>query len=71
MEGKETFQHAGGSDFHYIPALNENDDWIHAMTQIALENLQGWVSAEWDNEKAKNDNALRQSRAETIKNALI
>ena len=41
------------------------------MTQIALENLQGWVSAEWDNEIAKSDNALTQSRAAAIKSALI
>ncbi len=55
MEGKEIFQHAGGGEYHYIPALNENEAWIHAMTQIALENLQGWVSADWDAEQAKKD----------------
>ena len=64
MEGKEIFQHAGGGEYHYIPALNENDAWIHAMTKIALENLQGWVSAEWDAEAAK------QVAESTKKNAL-
>lgn len=43
MEGKHIFQSNGGGEYIYIPALNENDAWIHAMTQIALENLQGWV----------------------------
>lgn len=66
MEGKETFQHAGGIDYHYIPALNQNNDWILAMTQIVLENLHGWVSAEWDNTQAKNDNLLTKSRAKEI-----
>ena len=70
MEGKETFQHAGGRDYHYIPALNENDDWIHAMTQIALENLQGWVSADWDAPQETVNNNLTKSRAESIKNSL-
>lgn len=48
MEGKVIFQSNGGGEYHYIPALNENDAWIHAMTAIALENLTGWVSTEQD-----------------------
>ena len=71
MEGKEIFQHAGGSTYHYIPALNENDDWIHGMTQIALENLQGWVHTEWDDTQAKTDNAMTQSRADALKNVQL
>lgn len=50
MEGKAIFQSNGGGAYHYIPALNESEPWIHAMTAIALENLQGWVTAEWDSE---------------------
>jgi len=48
MEGKTSFLQNGGGEFHYIPALNEREDWIHAMCDIALENLQGWVSQDWD-----------------------
>ncbi|MGH8719271.1 MAG: ferrochelatase [Burkholderiales bacterium] len=44
IEGKTVFLLAGGCEFHYIPCLNERDDWLHALTQIALENLSGWVS---------------------------
>ncbi|MGQ0442275.1 MAG: ferrochelatase [Methylophilaceae bacterium] len=53
IEGKHLFQSNGGGEYNYISALNENDAWIHAMTQITLENLQGWVSEEWDTEAAK------------------
>ncbi len=53
IEGKGIFQLNGGGEYHYIPALNENDAWIHAMTAIALENLGGWVATEWDKDKAK------------------
>ena len=60
MEGKHIFQSNGGGEYHYIPALNENEAWIHAMTAIALENLQGWVSTEWDSAKAKRDNQQTQ-----------
>ncbi|MCB5186895.1 ferrochelatase [Methylobacillus caricis] len=44
MEGKTLFLEAGGGEYHYIPALNERDTWIKAMCEIALENLQGWVT---------------------------
>ena len=43
QEGKEDFQHAGGGEYHYIPCLNERPDWIHALTRLVLENLQGWL----------------------------
>jgi ferrochelatase len=43
MEGKEDFQHAGGGEYHYIPCLNERGDWIHALTDMVLDNLQGWL----------------------------
>lgn len=45
MEGKEIFQENGGGDYHYIPALNDNPQWIDAMHKITLEHLQGWVKA--------------------------
>lgn len=46
MEGKAIFIQAGGHEFHYIPCLNERDDWIQALADIALANLQGWLDAE-------------------------
>jgi len=66
MEGQHIFQSNGGGEYHYIPALNENDAWIHAMTTIALENMQGWVSADWDSVSAKKDNELTKLRAQSL-----
>jgi len=43
MEGKEDFQHAGGGEYHYIPCLNERNDWMHALTDLVMENLHGWL----------------------------
>lgn len=43
MEGKEDFQHAGGGEYHYIPCLNDGDYWMHALTDLVLANLQGWL----------------------------
>ena len=68
MEGKHIFQSNGGGEYAYIPALNENEAWIHAMTAIALENLQGWVSNEWDSIQAKKDAEMTKLRAQSMVN---
>jgi protoporphyrin/coproporphyrin ferrochelatase len=44
MEVKTAFLNAGGGEFHYIPTLNERDDWIRALAGIALTHLQGWLA---------------------------
>jgi ferrochelatase len=44
MEGKETFLHAGGAQYDYIPALNDHESLIHALTELSLANLQGWLN---------------------------
>jgi len=66
MEGKHIFQSNGGGEYHYIPALNENEPWIHAMTAIALGNLQGWVSTEWDGIQATKDAEMTKLRAQSM-----
>lgn len=43
QEGKEDFQHAGGGEYHYIPCLNARNDWMHALTDMVIDNLQGWL----------------------------
>ena len=43
QEGKEDFQHAGGGDYHYIPCLNDQADWILALTNLVMNNLHGWL----------------------------
>lgn len=43
IEGKKDFLRAGGGEFHYIPCLNERNDWMHALTDLVMDNLQGWL----------------------------
>jgi len=42
MEGKQDFLAAGGREYHYIPALNEDDAWLHALADLAESHLAGW-----------------------------
>src|SRR5690606_21333404 len=44
IEAKGVFTKAGGKELHYIPCLNERNDWLHALTDIVLKNLLGWNS---------------------------
>jgi len=46
MEGKVSFMGHGGREFHYIPALNENQGWLNALTSIVERHLGGWPSQE-------------------------
>jgi ferrochelatase len=58
-EGKHDFQQAGGGDYHYIPCLNDRDDWIQALGDLIRNNLQGWLD--------KPDQIkLEQSRARAL-----
>ena len=43
MECRSAFLSSGGKEFHYIPCLNERPDWIRALTDIALDNIHGWL----------------------------
>jgi protoporphyrin/coproporphyrin ferrochelatase len=43
LEGKALFLGAGGESFHYVPCLNERNDWLHALTDLTSTNLQGWL----------------------------
>ena len=42
IEGKATFIEAGGREYNYVACLNERDDWIRALADIAASHLQGW-----------------------------
>jgi protoporphyrin/coproporphyrin ferrochelatase len=42
QEARDAFLGAGGRGFEYIPALNDQHEWIAALAGIALQHLQGW-----------------------------
>jgi ferrochelatase len=39
----EAFLHAGGKQFRYIPCLNDNQEWINALTALVRRHLGGWL----------------------------
>ncbi len=42
-EIRESFEHAGGEDFLYIPCLNDEPAHVEALTGVIADNLKGWL----------------------------
>lgn len=42
QEARRAFLQAGGREFHYIACLNDQHEWIAALSAIAIRHLQGW-----------------------------
>ncbi|MCU0907052.1 MAG: ferrochelatase [Rhodobacteraceae bacterium] len=42
-EIRESFMHAGGESFTYIPCLNDDDAHVGALVQVIEDNLRGWT----------------------------
>ena len=43
IENRETFLHAGGQEYYYIPALNMDDAHIDLMAALATPLVKGWA----------------------------
>ena len=60
QEAREAYLHAGGQEFHYIPCLNDNADWIQAMYELSKSHMAGWPM------QASHDAQLTISREEAM-----
>lgn len=45
IRGRETFLDAGGTDFAYIPCLNDSDEGMRLLRSLIARDLAGWVPA--------------------------
>ena len=43
IRGRETFLAAGGSDFAYLPCLNDSEAGIEMLRSIVGRELEGWT----------------------------
>ncbi|RKZ41800.1 MAG: ferrochelatase [Gammaproteobacteria bacterium] len=43
-ENRKIFLQAGGKEFHYIPALNDNVEHIQALLELVIQHTQGWAT---------------------------
>jgi ferrochelatase len=42
QEARDAFLQAGGAEFNYIPCLNDQHEWIAALSALAIRHMQGW-----------------------------
>lgn len=42
MEARAAFMGSGGQEFHYLPCLNDQHEWIVALSDVVQNHLQGW-----------------------------
>jgi ferrochelatase len=63
IECKEAFLSTGGREFHFIPCLNEREDWIRSLAEIALAGLGNWASTAWDADAARAEREQSHRRA--------
>jgi protoporphyrin/coproporphyrin ferrochelatase len=63
MEGKETFLHAGGKTFNYLPVANDSEAFMRALEAVAADNLAGWTQPQFDQDAAARNVAARADRA--------
>ena len=61
QEGRETFLHAGGQAFHYIPCLNDSPAGMAALAELTKRHLAGWID-----EPAPNARQLEASRQRAL-----
>ncbi|MCY0965976.1 ferrochelatase [Parathalassolituus penaei] len=43
VENRHAYMHAGGSDYHYIPCLNDKPDHIALLATLVEEHSRGWI----------------------------
>ncbi len=50
IENREIFLSRGGTDFDYIPCLNDSDTHIHALSELIVQHSFGWPETmpNWD-----------------------
>jgi ferrochelatase len=46
IEARAAFLRSGGKEFHYIPCLNDDPEWITALCNLTQTHLMGWNTLE-------------------------
>lgn len=66
QQNRQLFLAAGGKEFHYIPALNDNIEHIQAMLELVKQHSQGWLECRQTMEDLERESQLRVQRANLL-----
>jgi ferrochelatase len=56
-ENKEVFLSNGGKKYHYIPSVNDGDEFIDVLVKLIDENSKGWLTEkdQWDQQEYEDE----------------
>jgi protoporphyrin/coproporphyrin ferrochelatase len=63
LEARAAFLKAGGKEFHHIPCLNDQHEWMTALSALAIQHMQGWPTAAALVAQGVTTSALQKQRA--------
>jgi ferrochelatase len=65
LRNKDLFLQAGGEEYHYIPALNDEPFHIRALADLVEQHTQGWSGAglDWNRDAAVHTAEMSRQRA--------
>ncbi|WP_028455163.1 ferrochelatase [Chitinilyticum litopenaei] len=66
LEGKQDYLAAGGREYRYIPCLNDQAEWIAALSGLVESQLSGWLTNGKDHEITKELSEQRLLRARAL-----
>jgi len=61
QEARAAFLAAGGKEFHYIACLNDRHEWLAALSDLCISQLQGWPTG--NGTLASDELAMQRDRA--------
>lgn len=69
-ENKEVFISNGGERYHYIPSVNDDEEFIHALVKLIDKNAKGWLESKlnWDQVDYENQAKLTNERYQEMVN---
>lgn len=67
VENRDYFLQAGGQRYHYIEALNDSEDHIQVLTQLALRHMQGWPELTPGGDTQSETQAQEHTRERALK----
>lgn len=65
-ENAEIFEEHGGESLRYIRALNDRDDHLDMLTDLAIDHLQGWPEVSKKVKRSRRDPQATRERAKAM-----
>jgi ferrochelatase len=69
IQNRELYIGSGGKRYAYIPALNDDEAHISALTEIILRHCRGWqeFSDDWQRDEVEREMRLMKERSDRMK----